>query len=42
MQVLDLAAFSAGLGPAAVRDHVHYTKRASAAQARFIAAELKQ
>ena len=42
VQVVDLAAFSAGLGPAAVRDHVHYTKRASAAQARFIAAELKQ
>ena len=42
VQVVDLTAFSAGLGPAAVRDHVHYTAKASAAQARFIAAALQQ
>ena len=42
VQVIDLTAFSAGMGPAAIRDHVHYTKRASAAQARFIAAQLKK
>lgn len=42
IEVIDLHAFTAGLGPDIYRDHVHFTPEVSARQAKFIRASLDQ